>query len=108
MILNGHRLMWILLTFDLPTKTKSESKAASRFRFYLLDQGFEMAQYSVYLRYCSGKNEAQMYINRISTQIPSAGKVDILRFTDKQYEQIISFNAGGRKARKNPNQYVLF
>ena len=37
-----------------------------------------------------------------------AGKVDILRFTDKQYEQIISFNAGGRKARKNPSQYVLF
>lgn len=107
-LLDGRKLMWLLLTFDLPTKTRVQAKTASQFRFFLLDQGFEMAQYSVYLRYCSGKSEAQKYIRRISSQIPISGKVDILRFTDQQYEQIVSFNAGGRRERKNPSQFALF
>lgn len=107
-VLDGRKLMWLLLTFDLPVKTKQQAKAANKFRLFLLDQGFEMAQYSVYLRYCSGKSEAKKYIRRISAQIPSIGKVDILRFTDQQYEQIVSFNKGGRQERKNPSQFVLF
>ena len=107
-MLDGSKLMWLLLTFDLPRKTKAEAKAASRFRFFLLDQGFEMAQYSVYLRYCSGKSEANKYIRRISSEIPESGKIDILRFTDQQYEQIVSFRSGGRRERKNPSQFVLF
>lgn len=107
-MLDSRKLMWLLLTYDLPTKTRVEAKAASRFRLFLLDQGFEMTQYSVYLRYCSGKSEASKYIGRISGQIPNAGKVDILKFTDQQYEQIVSFRSGGRRERKNPSQYVLF
>ena len=107
-MLDGNKLMWLLLTFDLPTKTRVEAKAANRFRLFLLDQGFEMSQYSVYLRYCSVKSEAKKYISRISGQMPDAGKVDILKFTDQQYEQIISFRSGGRKERKNPSQYLLF
>jgi len=67
-----------------------------------------MAQLSVYLRFCSGRNEADTYIRKIKRELPSGGKVDILCFTDKQYEQIISFNSGARKERKNPSQYVLF
>ena len=106
--LNGYRLMWILLMFDLPVKSAEERKAATKFRVYLLDQGFEMAQLSVYMRYCSGKPEATAHIKRIKQRIPGGGKVDILCFTDKQYEQIISFDLGSRKERKNPSQYLLF
>lgn len=108
MMLNGYRLMWLLLMFDLPVKTREERKTATRFRLFLLDQGFEMAQLSVYMRYCGGKNEADTYIRRIKERIPLGGKVDILNFTDKQYEQIVSFDTGSRKSRKNPAQYVLF
>ena len=106
--LSGYRLMWILLMFDLPVKTKRARKDATKFRSFLLDMGFEMAQLSVYMRYCSGRGEAGSYINRIKDKIPHGGKVDILFFTDKQYEQIISFNMGSRIARKNPSQYALF
>ena len=107
-MLNGYRLMWILLMFDLPVKTKAERKEAAQFRLFLLDQGFEMAQLSVYMRFCSGKSEVKKYLQRIKQRMPTGGKVDILTFTDKQYEQIVSFNGGGRQARKNPSQYVLF
>ena len=48
--LSGYRMMWLYVMFDLPVGTKAERRAATRFRQSLLDDGFEMAQFSVYLR----------------------------------------------------------
>ncbi|WP_197387472.1 CRISPR-associated endonuclease Cas2 [Ralstonia pseudosolanacearum] len=45
--------MWLLTMFDLPVGTKAERKAATSFRHFLQDQGFEMAQFSVYMRFCT-------------------------------------------------------
>jgi CRISPR-associated endonuclease Cas2 len=54
--LSGYRLMWIFVMFDLPVGTKKEMREATRFRQFLLDQGFEMSQFSVYARFCNGKD----------------------------------------------------
>ena len=108
-MLSGYRLMWMMVIFDLPVGTPEERKAAADFRNFLLDQGFEMAQYSVYLRFCSGKEHTEALTRRIRHGLPEAGKVDILFFTDKQYENIISFNGRTRnRPYKNPEQFVLF
>jgi len=37
--------------FDLPVVEKAERKAATEFRNALLDLGFEMSQFSVYMRF---------------------------------------------------------
>ena len=58
--LSGYRLMWILVMFDLPTDTKPQRKAAGDFRNFLLDQGFERCQFSIYARFVNGK-EAVSY-----------------------------------------------
>ncbi|MEX2617161.1 MAG: CRISPR-associated endonuclease Cas2 [Alphaproteobacteria bacterium] len=108
MALSGYRLMWMMVLFDLPVLTKPERKAASGFRNFLLDQGFEMAQFSVYLRFCSGKEQVEAHTKRIRRNLPRTGKVTILGFTDRQYENIVNFD--GRKQepeRKNPGQYLL-
>lgn len=68
--LSGYRLMWIMTLFDLPVGTKKERKAATAFRNFLLDQGFEMAQFSVYMRFCSGKEQAETYYKRIRKPCP--------------------------------------
>ena len=53
--LSAYRILWIQVLFDLPTNTKKERKAASDFRNALLDLGFQMAQFSVYQRFCASK-----------------------------------------------------
>jgi len=107
--LNGYRIMWIMVLFDLPTLEKHEQKAANRFRNDLKNLGFEMAQLSVYARWTTGKDKVQSIIKKVEQALPEGGKVDILQFTDKQYENIISFHGKKRdKAKKNPDQYVLF
>ncbi len=101
--------MWVMVMFDLPVGTKPERREASEFRNFLLDQGFEMCQFSVYVRFCAGRELADTQIRRVGAHLPQGGHVDILCFTDKQYENIVSFTGARRNAnRKKPEQYVLF
>jgi len=101
--------MWMMVLFDLPVVEPEERRAATKFRNFLLDQGFEMAQYSVYVRHTSGKEAVQTLVRRVERATPPQGKVDILQFTDKQYENIVSFRGRRRAAApENPKQFVLF
>jgi CRISPR-associated protein Cas2 len=108
-VLCGYRLMWVLVMFDLPVLTKAERKAASGFRFDLLDLGFERCQYSVYLRFVEGYAQAESLSKKVQRQLPSGGKVYLLYFTDKQYASIIRFENSKRcSALRNPGQFELF
>jgi CRISPR-associated protein Cas2 len=108
-MLTGYRLMWLMVIFDLPVGTPKERRAATRFRQFLLDQGFSMSQFSVYMRFCGGKDQAETYVKRVERALPHTGLVQILNFTDRQYETIISFDGRTREpTRRNPQQYALF
>ncbi len=101
--------MWMMVLFDLPVLTREERREATRFREFLLDQGFEMCQLSVYMRFCAGKEQTQAYTRRVESALPESGKVQIIYFTDKQYENIVSFDGPRRRPRnRNPEQYALF
>ncbi|MDX3894204.1 CRISPR-associated endonuclease Cas2 [Pusillimonas sp.] len=101
--------MWMLVMFDLPVLEKAERKAATDFRNTLLDLGFEMSQFSVYVRFCTGPAQVDTYCKRVEAALPSGGKVNIIQFTDKQYERIISFHGAARQEpQKAPDQFNLF
>ncbi len=101
--------MWLYVMFDLPVGTKPERKAASKFRLFLLDQGFEMAQFSVYLRFAESKEAAETYIGKIRQALPGKGKVHIVTITDRQYGNARIFTGQKHERRSgNPDQLVLF
>lgn len=107
--LSGYRVLWILVLFDLPVGTKSERKAASKFRNELGNLGFEMSQFSVYLKWCYGYDSSETWIKRVRDVVPAYGKVHILTFTDKQYETMLTFTGGSKNSQKKiPAQYDLF
>jgi len=91
MELNAYRIMWIFVFFDLPTDTKTDKKNASGFRKKLLNDGFNMMQYSVYIRHCASKESADVHEKRIEKLLPPKGKVSVLRITDKQFGDISNF-----------------
>lgn len=107
-LLNRYELMWMLVLFDLPVVEKDERKAATDFRNFLLDNGFSMVQYSIYTRLFSGKDACEKYYGLIRDNLPSEGKVDIILITDKQYGNIVSYNAGQKKRKKQEEQFLLF
>lgn len=112
--LSGYRLMWIFVMFDLPVVTKQQSREATKFREFLLDQflldrGFEMSQFSVYARFCNGRDSYDSHLKRIERNLPEKGDIHVLTFTDKQYENIVRFSSQRRKRpRKNPDQLSFF
>lgn len=108
-MLSGYRLMWIVVMFDLPVVGKAERRAATGFRNALLDMGFQMSQFSVYMRLCTSSAQVETYCKRVEAALPLGGRVNILQFTDRQYERIISFRGRVRQADgKAPDQFDLF
>lgn len=75
---NSYRLMWVLVLYNLPTETKKMRKDAQDFREALVKDGFDLFQFSMYIRHCSSRENAEVHINRVKRWLPEYGKVAIL------------------------------
>jgi CRISPR-associated protein Cas2 len=75
--INAYKIMWILVFFDLPVETKKERKIASEFRKELIRDGFTMFQFSIYLRHCASRENAEVHMRRVKLNLP---KKDMLEF----------------------------
>lgn len=74
--------------FDLPTDTAAERKEYRQFRKELINEGFLMVQYSVYVRVCVTRKAAKFLENRVKKFLPSGGVVQSLMVTEKQYNDM--------------------
>ena len=83
-----NKFMRILIFFDLPVKTKAERKAATKFRNFLIKDGYHMLQYSIYARTCNGTDAVEKHKKRIYNILPDNGSVRMLVITEKQYQSI--------------------
>ena len=101
-----YRIMWVLVFFDLPTETKKERKAATQFRKKLIENGFTMFQFSIYLRHCPSAENAQVYIKRVKENLPELGQIGILCITDKQFGGIELFVGKKEEKVKPPSQQL--
>ena len=90
--------MWVMVLFDLPTETKKDRRASADFRKRLVEDGFTMFQFSIYIRHCASMENAEVHIRRVKAILPEYGKVGILCITDKQFGEIQLFY--GRKSQK--------
>ncbi|GAA3509312.1 CRISPR-associated endonuclease Cas2 [Aquimarina addita] len=104
--LNQYRSMWVLVFFDLPTETRSERKAASGFRKRLLNDGFAMFQFSIYLRFCASRENTEVHIKRTKNILPKKGKVCIMQITDKQFGMIELFHGQKEIEPEKPSQQL--
>jgi CRISPR-associated protein Cas2 len=101
--------MWLLVFFDLPVETKKERKIASDFRRDLLKDGFTMFQFSIYLRHCASRENAEVHKRRVKLNLPKKGHVGILHVTDKQFAMMeIFFGKKIIETPTGPQQLELF
>ena len=89
---NQYQIMWLYVFFDLPTETKPQVKAYTKFRKTLLNDGFTMFQFSIYIRHCTSRENAKVHEKRVKTNLPIKGRVGILTITDKQFGMMQIFN----------------
>jgi len=104
--LNQYRSMWVLVFFDLPTETATERKVATKFRKNLLDDGFAMFQFSIYMRFCASRENADVHVKRTKRALPKKGKVGILQITDRQFGMIELFHGQKEIDPETPSQQL--
>ena len=100
--------MWLFCLFDLPTNTKAQRRKAHEFRKKLVEDGFDMMQYSVYKRFCGSSEACEVHTKKIKAWIPAEGSVSILKFTDKQFADIETFIGCKKQKEKIPQQLEFF
>lgn len=101
-----YRIMWVLVFFDLPTETKKERKIYASFRKTLIQDGFTMFQFSIYLRHCPSQENADVHIRRVKNALPEHGHVGILCITDKQFGKMELFQGKKEKTVSTPYQQL--
>ena len=109
MRLNQYRVLWILVLFDLPTETKTDRRKHAKFRKDIMKDGFTMFQFSIYLRHCSSRENADVHIKRVKSLLPNKGHVGILTITDRQFGNMELFLGATKvKTPDTPQQLEMF
>jgi CRISPR-associated protein Cas2 len=103
---NEYRILWILVFFDLPVVTKKDRKIYTKFRKNLLKDGFSMFQFSIYMRHCMSRENADVHIKRVKNFLPEKGEVGILEITDKQFGRMDIFVNTTPKPLPYPSQQL--
>ena len=81
--------MWLLVMFDLPVTTKDARSRATRFRTFLLRDGYFRLQWSVYARICNGYERRDKHLKRLKKSLPPKGSVKALEVTDRQFSNMM-------------------
>lgn len=65
-----------------------------------------MFQFSIYLRHCPSRENAEVHIKRVKSFLPEQGQIGILCITDKQFSQMELFQGKKEKPVKTPYQQL--
>lgn len=80
--------MRVIVFFDLPVITGTQRQAYTRFRKFLLKNGFMMIQESVYCKLALNTTVVHGIVDNVYKNSPAEGLVQLLTVTEKQYAKM--------------------
>ena len=80
--------MRVLVFFDLPVVTAENRREYTRFRKFLLKNGFLMLQESVYCKLALNGTAEKAIVDNVYKNKPEEGLVQLLSVTEKQYSKM--------------------
>lgn len=83
-----NKFMRLMVMFDLPVTSTEERRSAACFRQFLLKDGYNMMQFSIYVRICSGINDVDKHIDCLYDNVLDNGFVRCLTVNEKQFENM--------------------
>lgn len=82
------KFMRLIVFFDLPVTSKVDRRNYTRFRSFLLRDGYNMLQFSIYSRLCNGLDNVDKHLKRMESELPPEGSIRTLVLTDKQFSRM--------------------
>ncbi len=102
--------MRLLVFFDLPTTTKTHKRAYTLFRRFLIQDGYDMIQWSVYGRIINGSDAVEKHLKRLSENLPKEGSIRYLQISEKQFAnmKLLVGTASFQEKKVTGKQLLLF
>lgn len=104
------RIMRLIVFFDLPVTTRKGKRDYVVFRRFLLKDGYDMLQWSVYGRITGGIDAVEKHVTRLKQNLPPAGSVRCLPVSEKQFARMM-FLVGKKSSQEKAvtaDQMLLF
>jgi len=104
------RFMRLVVFFDLPVTTRENKRVYTVFRRFLIQDGYDMIQWSVYGRMVNGIDDAQKHMNRLMNNLPKEGSVRCLQISEKQFAnmKLLVGTRSFQEKKINAAQMLLF
>lgn len=105
----SYRYMRVIVFFDLPNTTYEERKSYTKFRKFLLNEGFVMMQESVYSKIALNSTTAKLIQDRVRKHKAPKGIIQMMVITEKQFAGI-EYVIGERNTKvvDNTKRLVIF
>lgn len=102
--------MRLIVFFDLPTTSAAKKRAYTLFRRFLLKNGYDMLQWSVYSRIVNNTDDAKKHCQRLRDNLPKEGSIRCLEVSEKQFAamQILLGERSFQEKKVNASQILLF
>ena len=92
------KMGWMLVAFDVPVASKSDRKHYTTFRKFLLSDGYQMIQYSVYARALVTYARMQTHLARLHKNTPPEGEIRSWYITKAQWKRHFIYHGPSTKA----------
>lgn len=105
----SYRYMRIIIFFDLPTTTYQERKNYTKFRQFLINEGFIMMQESIYTKIALNMTVAKLIQDRVRKNKAPNGIIQMMVITEKQFANIeYVVGSGENNIVDSTNRLVVF
>jgi|SRR5690625_4704494 len=82
------RIMRLIVMFDLPTETSADRRNYRKFRKFLIKNGYNMMQYSIYSKIILNRSVLNYHRVNLKQHAPPKGYVETLIITENQFSNI--------------------
>lgn len=84
----SYRFMRVIVFFDLPMESSLQKREYTKFRKYLIRNGFFMMQKSVYTKLALNSTASMAMMENVKKNKPGEGIVQMLTVTEKQFSKM--------------------
>lgn len=104
------RYMRLLVFFDLPVTTREKRRIYTLFRRFLIQDGYDMIQWSVYGRMVNGMDDSEKHMKRLADNLPKEGSIRCLQISEKQFAnmKLLVGSRNFQEKKVNADQMLLF
>ncbi len=102
--------MRMMLFFDLPMVLATDRRNYVQFRRFLLNDGYDMIQFSIYGRIVNGHDAEAKHLKRLTSHLPPKGSIRLMTVTEKQFAgiQLLVGAPFFQEKKVSANQALLF